>query len=386
MTKAISRRHLFRQLGAGAAVSFAIPSLARAASSEDGLVVGRPETGEPAGPVRLHKNENAFGPSPAVVAAIRAAGASMVTRYPEAPDALLRRTLADRHAVSPDSVVLGCGSDDVIGMAVMAFGAGRRMIVASPTYETLVERARRAGAEVVAVPLRGDHSHDVEGMLARADNATGLVYVCNPNNPTGSLTTRHDLEAFIAKLPASTYVVIDEAYHDYVGGSSDYASFIDRPLNDRRVIVTRSFSTVHGLGGLRVGYAIASPETAARLEAFGLSNNLNAVAAAAAIAALDDTDHVRTMIRRNADDRQEFNNQANARMLRVVDSHANFVLLNTGHPAADMVAHFRKNGVLVAGPFQSFDKHIRVSLGTPAEIREFWRVWDLMPPNHVMTM
>ena len=119
---------------------------------------------------------------------------------------------------------------------------------------------------------------------------------------------------------------------------------------------------------------------------FGLSNNLNAVAALAAIAALDDIDHVRTMIRRNADDRQEFNNQANARMLRVVDSHANFVLLNTGHPAADMVAHFKKNGVLVAGPFQSFDKHIRVSLGTPAEIRAFWRVWDLMPPNHVMTM
>ena len=106
----------------------------------------------------------------------------------------------------------------------------------------------------------------------------------------------------------------------------------------------------------------------------------------AAVTALDDIDHVRTIVRRNADDRQEFANQANARMLRVVDSHANFVLLNTGRPAVELIEHFKKNGVLVAGPFQPFDKHIRVSLGSPNEMREFWRVWDLMPANHAMPM
>jgi histidinol-phosphate aminotransferase len=386
MTTEISRRTLLRQLGAGAAVGLGIPSLARAASRERGLASDAADAAAIARPVRLHRNENAFGPSAAVVAAIRTSGTSIVSRYPDGANARLRRRLADLHKVNPEQVVLGCGSDDVLNMAILAFGSGRKVIVADPTYEAFVERARQAGAEVIRVPLRADHAHDVDAMLSRVDAATGLVYICNPNNPTGSVTRRRDLESFIANLPASIYVLIDEAYHYYVGGSSDYASFIDRPLNDRRVIVTRSFSTVHGLGGLRVGYAIAPPGAAARLEAHGVPNSLNAVAAIAAVAALDDTDHVRVMIQRNADDRQEFNNQANARMLRVVDSQANFVLLNMGRPAADMVEHFRKNGVLVAGPFHPFDKHIRVSLGTPAEMREFWRVWDLIPPNHVMVM
>ena len=380
----ISRRSLFRQLGAGAAVGLGIPCLARAAPVDEGSDAGPSLAVKP---VRLHRNENAFGPSAAVIAAIRAASASIVSRYPDVPDGLLRRKLAEFHGVGPERVVLGCGSDDVLGMAISAFGSGRQVIVANPTYEAFVDRTRRNGAEIIAVPLRSDYAHDLDAMLARAAASTGLVYVCNPNNPTGSVTRRRDLEAFIAKLPASTIVVIDEAYHYYVGGSSDYASFIDRPINDPRVIVTRSFSTVHGLGGLRVGYAIASSDAAARLDASGVPNNINAVAAVAAMAALDDAEHIKMMIQRNADDRQEFANQANARMLRVVDSQANFVLLNTGRPAAEMVEHFRKNGVLVAGgPYHSFDKHIRVSLGSPEEIREFWRVWDLMPPNHVMTM
>lgn len=378
----ISRRGLFRQLGAGAAIGLGIPSLARAAEVGDALVA----EASSAKPVRLHRNENAFGPSATVVSAIRAASASLLSRYPDATDDLLRRKLAKLHGVAANRVVLGCGSDDVLGMAILAFGTGRKVIVADPTYGAFVDRARVTAAELVAVPLRSDYSHDLDAMLSRADSSTGIVFICNPNNPTGSVTRRRDLEAFIAKLPASTTVVIDEAYHYYVGGSSDYASFIDRPIDDPRVIVTRTFSTVHGLGGLRVGYAIASAQAAARLETSGLSNNINSVAALAAVAALDDVDYVRTMIRRNVDDRQEFANQANARMLRVVDSHANFVLLNTGRPAADMVEHFRKNGVLVAGPFHSFDKHIRVSLGSPAELQEFWRVWDLMPANHVMPM
>ncbi len=385
MTTAISRRSLFRQLSAGAAVSLGIPSLTRAASAAEDR--GREDENSAAtGPVRLHKNENAFGPSAAVVAAVRAAGASVVGRYPDRPDDQLRGKLALHHDVKQNQIVLGSGSDDVLGKTIAAFGAGRTVIVANPTYGTFVDLARRSAAKLVAVPLRGDHSHDLESMLSCADAATGLVYVCNPNNPTGSVTRRGDLETFITKLPSSTIVVMDEAYHYYVGGSSDYASFIDRPISDPRVIVTRSFSTVHGLGGLRVGYAIAASEIAARLEASGPANNISAIAALAAVAALDDVEHVRVMIRRNADDRQEFANQANARMLRVVDSRANFVLLNTGRPAVEMIEHFRKNGVLVAGPFHSFDKHIRVSLGSPGEMQEFWRVWDLMPANHVMPM
>src|SRR5439155_16126808 len=144
-------------------------------------------------------------------------------------------------------------------------GSRRGAIVAQPTFEQIRVSAERAGAGVVAVPLRLDYSHDLAAMLTRSDASTGLVYICNPNNPTGTLTPRCDLEAFIRELPETTHVLIDEAYHHYAGTSADYASFIDRPIDDGRVIVTRTFSKVYGLAGLRIGYAIASPETVRRL-------------------------------------------------------------------------------------------------------------------------
>ena len=181
------------------------------------------------------------------------------------------------------------------------------------------------------------------------------------------------------KLPATTRVLIDEAYHHYVTPSAGYASWLDRSPADPRVIVTRSFSKIHGLAGLRIGYAVAVPETARLLRLHELEDSVNVVSAMAALIALNDDEHVRTSLARNADDRQEFFNEANARMLRVIDSQANFVMLNSGRPAAPIVEHFRKHNVVLPRPFAGFEHYIRVSLGTPEDMRTFWRVWDLMP-------
>src|SRR4029077_8148468 len=170
----------------------------------------------------------------------------------------------------------GCGSGAVMRMAVDAFvGSRKQLIVALPTFDGIGDAARCVGAEVEAIPLKKNHSHDLEAMLARSDASTGLIYVCNPNNPTGTLTPRRDLDAFIRRLPASIPVLIDEAYHHYVAESSDYASFIDRPIDDGRVMVARSFSKIHGLAGLRIGYAIATPQTARLLAAHRLPDDLN---------------------------------------------------------------------------------------------------------------
>src|SRR4029077_16562198 len=144
----------------------------------------------------------------------------------------------------------------------------------------------------------------------------------------------------------------------------------------------RSFSKIHGLGGLRVGYAIAAAQSARRLAAGRIPAGVNVGAARAAAAALDDQEYVRISARRNADDRQEFLNQANARMLRPIDSQTNFVLLDTARPAAAVGARFKKNDILLAEPFPGFEQHVRVSIGTPAEMREFWSIWDLMPIRH----
>jgi histidinol-phosphate aminotransferase len=249
-----------------------------------------------------------------------------------------------------------------------------------PTFDLIERFARLNGAEVIAVPLASDHSHDVERIAAKFDASTALVYICNPNNPTGTLTNRQALESLIRKLPAAAHVIVDEAYHDYAAGSNVYASFIDRPVESERVIVTRTFSTVYGLAGLRVGYAVASEATAKLLAERKLSNGVSLIGAAAALAALDDPEHVKAAVRRTADDRQAFFNHANARMLRWLDSRTNFVLADFNRPAADVIAHFAKHDVVIAGPFPYFAKYARIGLGTSQEMREFWRVCDLLPP------
>jgi histidinol-phosphate aminotransferase len=379
----IRRRALLRHIAAGGAGSLAISALPHRALS----AAARDSTTVAARPVRLHLSENAYGPSPAALAAIREGADRLAHRYADASEETLRDRLATLHRVDADRIVLGCGSSEILRMAVNAFaGNGRAVVLSEPSHDGLAAWAREAGARVVSVPLWSDHSHDLDRMVERADGATGLVYLSNPHNPTGCLTARRELETFLTRLPSGACVVIDEAYHEFVGGSADYASFIDRPFSHSRLIVTRTFSTIHGLAGLRVGYAIAAPEIVRSLAGGRSIGSVNALGAVAAIAALNDPAHVRAIARRNADERQEFCNQANARMLRTIDSQANFVMLNTGRAALEMVGHFKAHGVLVAGPFAGFDRYIRVSVGTPAEMREFWRVWDLLPPMHAMTM
>jgi histidinol-phosphate aminotransferase len=237
----------------------------------------------------------------------------------------------------------------------------------------------------VDVPLSKNYSHDLEAMRARLDARTGLIYICNPHNPTGTLTRRHDIDAMLENIPPGIHVVVDEAYHEFVGHAADYRTLIDR--TDRPdLVVTRSFSKIHGLAGLRIGYGIAAASTAAALRSHASPDAVSIIAARAAEAALADLEHVRTCVTRIADDRQEFLNHANARMLRSIDSLTNFVMLSTGRPSGEVVNHFAKHRVLVGGPISGFDKYIRVSIGTPAEMREFWRVWDLMPGGHMMHM
>jgi histidinol-phosphate aminotransferase len=315
---------------------------------------------------------------------MRDAAGDGTNRYPDAQSEALQSKLAEIHGVRQAQVVLGCGSSEILRIAVAAFGgSGRKVVVASPTFELVEQSARRSGADVVSVPLASNYSHDLDAMLAAVDGRTGLVYICNPNNPTGSLTPRSDLESFIGRLPPTTHVLVDEAYHHYVEGSSDYASFIDRPVGNPRLIVTRSFSAVYGLAGLRVGYAVAEPATAQTIAAYRLPESLASVAAFAAIAALGDIDHVRAAAEANTERRQEFLNQADARMLRAIDSHANFVMFDTRHEGADVVQHYKDQGILISGPFVNFNRFVRVSLGTSDDMREFWRVWD-MKYGHAM--
>jgi histidinol-phosphate aminotransferase len=378
-----SRRDFLGSLGVGAAAGVAaqhpLAALPRAA-----IFKPVPST-QGNGLIRLNKNENAYGPSKKVADAIQASIGS-VNRYPVMECTSLAERIADVHRVKPDQILLGCGSTDILRMAAFAFlGSGKQLIQASPTFEAIENYARAASSEVISVRLTPRFSHDLDGMQARVTASARLVYICNPNNPTASLTSRKDIDTFVGKLPASTFIVIDEAYHHYAGESGMYASFIDHPLDDERVIITRTFSNVYGLAGLRLGYAMASPNAIRKMRQFASQDNINTVVAQAASAALEDLDGVNDFVLRNRNDRQEFFNQAMARALKPIDSHANFVMMNTFHPAEDVIEHFRKNDIVIGPSFPAMSTYIRISLGLPEEMRRFWQAWDMLPyPKHTM--
>jgi histidinol-phosphate aminotransferase len=372
----ITRRNFFRNAAVGTAVAAGLPTLADLAFSE---FVPTSRASEPGGPIILSRNENAYGPSQKVIASMQDA-LHFANRYPDPAVDALHERIAKSHSIKPEQLVLGCGSGEILSTTASSFlGPGKTLITAVPTFESIGRCAKALGAQVIELPLANNYSHDLSAMLARADATTGLVYICNPNNPTASLTPRKDLEDFIRKLPPATTVLIDEAYHHFVGATPDYISFIDKPMDDDRVIVARTFSKVFGLAGIRVGYAVGAPEKIQALAARRLPEGLNAVGARAALVAYDDVDYVQMSAKRNADDRQEFFNQAKARRVQAIPSYANFAMLKTSRPAVEVIDHFKKNTILIARLFPSMNTHVRVSFGTPPEMKEFWRVWDLMP-------
>ena len=377
----ISRRRILRGLGASALVGSVSPkfhSFAFTASGEAQEAVG-----DARDPIHLDRNESAYGPSSKALEAMRGELGS-AHRYPNSEYGPLIEKIAASHKVDPSHVVLGAGSREILRMAAEAYLSRRnQLVLGAPTFDPIAHFAESRGAGVIAVPLNRRYEHDLDGMLARIDASTGLVYICNPNNPTGTLTPRRDLEAFVRKLPAHTAVVIDEAYHHYVAASSDYASFIDSPVNDDRVVVLRTFSKIYGLAGMRVGYGVASPRVAQTLSASSVPLGVGLLAAKAAFAALDDHDFVRAAAGRNRDDRQEFFNQSNARMLRWIDSQTNFVMLNGGLPPQKIIDHYQKNGILLGPLIPEMPKFVRCSIGTTPEMLRFWRVWDSLPPHRM---
>jgi histidinol-phosphate aminotransferase len=369
----ISRRRFLSALGVGAAAGSSLPLSAWATFLEPS------RTRQPGGPARLDSNENAYGPSPAVNAAIQAA-LSEVNRYPFHEFELLMKQISGLHQVAPEQILVGCGSTEVLRAAAAAFLApGKKLVQASPTFELLSMFAGPLGSEVVSLPLTADFAHDVDAMAAKLDNSVGLVYICNPNNPTGSLTPRKDIERLISKLPAEAHILIDEAYHHFVGDSPLYASFIEHPVKDDRVIVTRTFSKIYGLAGLRLGYGVSTQSTIDRMGNFTVAGNENIVVLAAAQAALRDAAGVRDFFTRNSKDRQTFVREAEKRGRRVIPSYANFVMMETGRPAKSVIDHCRENGVLIGRPFPPMDNYVRISLGTEAEMVRFWQAWDRLP-------
>jgi histidinol-phosphate aminotransferase len=389
-----TRRDFFRTLGAGVIAGAAAPALRGfpIASETEHALWGNSVAAADAttvNPILLYRNENPYGPSEKVLRVL-SDSATVANRYPRTEYDILLDKLAAQHRVKREQIVLGCGSGEILCMAAMAFlKPGKKLVEAAPTFPALGKLAQNAGIEVSDVPLNKWYAHDLPIMLglAMAPNpaSTGLVYIVNPNNPTGSLTPRKEIELFLAKLNPSVPVLIDEAYHHFVSPSPSYESLLDSPIDDPRLIVARTFSKIYGLAGVRIGYAVASPEMAKRLAAGFPAWSVSVISARAASAALDDVDYVRLGVKRNADDRAEFMAQTKKREIFVIDSHTNFMMLDPQRPPDDAIKHLKTHNILIGPKYPVLDKYIRVSLGTPTEMKEFWRVWDLLPPAPKMS-
>jgi histidinol-phosphate aminotransferase len=345
-----TRRTFAQALGMGAVVA-AVPPIARAAS--------------PAQQIRLSANENPFGPSPAALRAMTDALRD-AARYPDELNDALAEDVAHLHDLSAGNVILGDGSSDILRLAAAAFaGPGKTVITADPTFESIGVHARAFGANVVRVPLTASHAHDLDKM-----RDASLVYICNPNNPTATITPRAALRAYLDAVPPTTTVVVDEAYHHYAT-SGDYESVTPLIASHPNLIVARTFSKVFAMAGVRCGYAVAQKETIEKLSAQQQWDVMNVVALAGARASLRDAEHVVGARKRNSETKAWLADELQRAGFGMLPSEANFVMIPMKRDVKPLLGAMRDRGVHVGRLFPAMPDHMRVTIGTPEEMQRF---------------
>jgi len=318
------------------------------------------------GSIKLASNENPLGPSPKALAVL-AEAESALHRYPDGGGHVLRRALAERFKVSPDQIILGNGSDEIITLLTKVFlESGDEAVMADPSFMVYKIDATAAHGTVVQVPLRNDR-HDLPAMAQAVTAKTRLIFVCNPNNPTGTYVTASDVATFMQAIPPDVIVVFDEAYYEYVT-ASDYPNSLALLKSGRNVVLLRTFSKIYGLAGLRIGYGVTTPEIVAYLNRIRPPFNTNSLAQKAALAALSDEAHVCESRRINRDGMASLTERLTAMGLRVVPSQANFLYFDAQQDGKAVFDALLRKGVIV--------RHLggtclRVTIGLPHENDRF---------------
>ena len=330
----------------------------------------RPQEG---GTIRLSSNENPLGIPPVAREAI-VGGMEQANRYPGTSRRALQEAVAQKHGVPPEGIVLGNGSTEVLQMAVQArLDPKLRLVAPIPTYEDVFEYADpHPWIDVKPVPLAADFSHDLSAMEEATRGAEGpvLVYICNPNNPTGTLTSVGDVETWIRRAPEYVHFVVDKAYFEFVD-SDAYRSLEGLAWTNPNVVVVRTFSKVYGMAGMRLGYAIAHTDPARRLQAFAAGPNTNHLALVAALAALGDRQWVGTSVVANLRGRQMVFQVLDELGIEYLPSHTNFVMHRVPGDLRQYIARMREAGIQVGRPFPPMLDYNRVSFGIPAEMERF---------------
>jgi len=360
-TISISRRRFAQLIGVGAAAAVVRPAFSFAEESP-----GFPSA---TGIVRLSANENPYGPSQKAHQAMQGAF-DQCCRYPDLQNEVLIAKLARINGVNRDQIVLGDGSSEILKLSAEAFTGPTlgKLIAADPTFEAILEYAKANGADVVKVPLTPSYSHDLEKMGAAAQK--GLIYVCNPNNPTASITPKNDLREFIAKTPKETMILVDEAYFHYAD-SPDYESMIPLVKDHPNLIVARTFSKVYGMAGLRCGYCVAQKETIERMHPFQMWDSVNMMALVAASASLDDAAQVVNGRRLNSDAKTFVTSALDKMGYKQIPSQANFIMFDCKRPVVPLIEALKKRDVEVGRLFPAMPNHMRLTIGKKSEMESF---------------
>lgn len=326
--------------------------------------------------VKLASNENPFGPSPRALAAIQAV-LPEIARYPEGSGYLLTARLAEKHGLDPACITLGNGSNDVLDLIARVFlTPAHEAIYSQHGFAVYPIAIQAAGARARVAPAHDGscgsvYGHDLAAMRALVGTATRLVFIANPNNPTGTWLESAVLEDFIAALPAHVMVVVDEAYFEYVDQPDypDTTTWLERFPN---LIVTRTFSKAYGLAGLRIGYALSHPDVAGLLNRVRQPFNVNMVAQTAALAALDDSAYLQESVRRNREGMQQLEAGFTRLGLGWIPSVGNFVAVDTGCTGTDVYASLLQLGI-IARPVANYGmpNHLRVTVGRADENARF---------------
>lgn len=319
--------------------------------------------------IKLASNENPYGCSPQVRAAIEAEFAQ-ISLYPDGSAAELTAVLADHLGVNRDQIIFGCGSDEIIALITRAFFVpGDETIMADQTFSVYKSNADIEGAICIEVPLQ-DGTHDLDAMRSEITDKTKIVWICNPNNPTGTIVSDNALTTFLDSVPDHVLVVLDEAYAEFVTDDS-YSNGISLLSKYPNVIVLRTFSKIYGLASLRIGYGVGQPEIIQLINRVREPFNTTRIAQAAGKAAIADGEFIADCRAKNRSGIEYLYEQFNQLGLSYFPAHGNFILVDVQASAVNLFQELLQLGVIVRAGFSKYPNYIRVSVGTAEQNEKF---------------
>lgn len=328
--------------------------------------------------LRLNGNENPYGPSPKARKAMSEA-IIQSNRYPFNTTTELREKIAAHYSLTKDHVLMGAGSSEILGL-VTQYAALQKgnAVTANPTFGIWWTAAEKMGMQLIKVPLTTDKKHDLSAMLSSINEQTRLVYVCNPNNPTGTVLPAEQIKAFIETVSRKTLVLLDEAYTEY----SDEPTLSALVQNNKNLVIAKTFSKIYGMAGARIGYALAHPDTIAQLKSLQPWENasVSMCSVVGAMASIDDREFIAFSKSKNREARELMTKNFDDLGIAYIPSHSNYVYFSAENFKGDLVAEYAKNNIRAGRITEEQGKWTRITVGTPEEIKAFnniiTKIWN----------